>query len=251
MAAFVVPPGGEVFKCQNFENPFGADVDIVESEHTMSTGSHHMFVFHQAGAFDDPLQSCSGLEYARYIHASQRPHQIFAYPDGMGRRLPLTDGLRIQVHYLNTTDQPVTAKVAVTLHTGTVTTYVGQLFMNTLAVSIPPRSAGSAGSACAVPPGISLLGAASHMHRSGTHFKAQTDDGRAIYETTEWSEPPLHVYTPPFAVSPGTAIQYHCDYQNDTDSTLTFGESAATNEMCIFSADYFPAKDGASIDCLF
>lgn len=31
-----------------------------------------------------------------------------------------------------------------------------------------------------------------------------------------------------------------CDYDNETDQTLTFGESAATNEMCIFVGAYYP-----------
>ena len=81
---FTVAPGQETFRCQNFDNPFGADVDIVQSEHTMSEGSHHLFVFDSPGAYDDPMTVCGGLEYARYVHSSQRPHQVFDYPPGWG-----------------------------------------------------------------------------------------------------------------------------------------------------------------------
>ena len=38
---------------------------------------------------------------------------------------------------------------------------------------------------------------------------------------------------------------------NQTDQALSFGESAATNEMCIFVGGYYPANDGEAITCLF
>jgi hypothetical protein len=43
MQPFTVEPGGEVFVCQTFANPFG-NAFVREFETHMSTGSHHLIV---------------------------------------------------------------------------------------------------------------------------------------------------------------------------------------------------------------
>ena len=40
-----VPPGSELYKCQDFVNPFGKDVAIIASKSVMSPGSHHFAAF--------------------------------------------------------------------------------------------------------------------------------------------------------------------------------------------------------------
>jgi hypothetical protein len=179
---------------------------------------------------------------------------VRTYPEGLGRRLPWNHGIRLQAHYLNTTEDPIEGYVTLTLRIaepGTVREYVGQLFMNNMNIDIAPLSPGSASKTCSVPSHIQLLTAAGHMHNTGVFLRSETNDGRLIYETTEWDEPPFHFFDPPYAVAPATAIFYWCDYENFKNIQLTFGRSAATNEMCIFNADYFPAPNGENIDCLF
>ncbi len=49
----------------------------------------------------------------------------------------------------------------------------------------------------------------------------------------------------------GTAIRWYCDYNNTSGSTEYFqGQSAATNEMCMFTGMYYPAMDQASEYCI-
>src|SRR6185437_3846163 len=63
--AFTVPPGGEVYKCQDFANPFqGEPVDITRYDLSMNAGSHHMLLFYKQGATDGPVVDCSGLMVA-------------------------------------------------------------------------------------------------------------------------------------------------------------------------------------------
>jgi hypothetical protein len=42
-------------------------------------------------------------------------------------------------------------------------------------------------------------------------------------------------------VKSGTKITWQCMYTNPTSSTMTFGESANTTDMCIYMAQYYPA----------
>jgi hypothetical protein len=251
---FEVPPGGETFRCQNFANPFGEDVAIVESRSSMASGSHHMFVFQTAGLRAGGLETCGGLEFSANIHSSQRSEESYVYPPGIGRMLFANEGLRVQAHYLNTTSETITAYVAVTLEAvapAAVETLAAQVFINTLSINVPPQSQGAATKSCGVPQDIQLLTASSHMHRFGTHFEARTSDGQLVYETNEWAEPDPWHFDPPLPVPGGASIDIRCEYDNTTDTTLSFGESADTNEMCILSGLYYPAPQGAGIICLF
>ena len=61
-------------------------------------------------------------------------------------------------------------------------------------------------------------------------------------------EPPTIFYDPPVMLNPGDKISWTCEYNNDTGRTLTFGESADTNEMCIYLARFYSAPDGAQLE---
>ena len=51
------------------------------------------------------------------------------------------------------------------------------------------------------------------------------------------------------AVKGKDPLHFECHFTNDSTDTLTFGESAFTNEMCILSARYYGDGDAESIDC--
>ena len=40
----------------------------------------------------------------------------------------------------------------------------------------------------------------------------------------------------------GTSIEWTCLYYNPTPQLMTFGDSAATNDMCIYLGQYYPAE---------
>ena len=83
---FVVPSGEEVYRCQNFANPFGSDVEVQRTELYMTPGSHHMFAFYREGAQNGALETCSGLEFDRALHEVVPDLVILddELPDGRG-----------------------------------------------------------------------------------------------------------------------------------------------------------------------
>jgi hypothetical protein len=85
------------------------------------------------------------------------------------------------------------------------------------------------------------------MHRHAVGFTSSTSDGRMLFETKDWEGPRPASFDPPMDIAAGTTITWSCSFQNDTGKTLGFGESASTNEMCIFNGIYFPSPDGSSI----
>jgi hypothetical protein len=252
MDTFTVPSGGEVYYCQDYANPFGGvDTDIAEFESHMSTGSHHLLLFYKPGVGDVPLAACSGLEFAATPYGSQTQDDSLSFPTGIAALLPGTMGLRIQSHYLNTTPNPVTAHVEVILHptpAAAVQNQAAVLFVVDPNIDVMPNSSAVVSDDCTLPQDMYLLRTSSHMHQHGTSFVA-TIAGSTVYQTTTWSDPKPEAWSPPKLVHAGDPLHFACSFTNPSSSTLTFGESAQTNEMCIFTASFYPAPLGtATID---
>ena len=248
----MVQPGQEVFKCQFFKNPFPGDVDIKTFENHMAAGSHHMFLFLDSANQDQPLQDCQqgGFEFGPYVFTTQNRDSTLTYPDTVGMAIPGNTGLEIDVHYINATQSPIMATVATTMYVapnGSVTQHAGTIFMNNVGISVPynasaPDMETSHTASCSLPFGANLMLAGSHMHNRGTDFLA-TSGGTTIFHTTDWQEPPPAVFNPPMQIPAGN-VTWTCKYTNDSGHTLTFGQSAQNNVMCIFSAQYYPVPAG-------
>jgi len=242
--------GAELVKCQNFQNPFGKDVAIVESDSEM-VASHHMFVFHDTSFNMDTnsVADCSGIEFHDLLHMAQTPSQTFPYPAGVGHSLGGTEGLRVLVHLLNPTSQALTARVTVNFHAvapNQVQYVAVGLFLN-IATLIVPTGMSTQSRTFSVPSDIEVLQAVSHMHSRATAFSATTSTGATVYKGTSWNEPTPVTFNPPMAISAGTVITWACTYNNTTGTTLTFGESANTNEMCILAGMAYPKTAGVAL----
>jgi hypothetical protein len=252
MDSFTVAPGEEAYYCQNFANPFDGDVDVEKFASEMTQGSHHLLFFYSPKAKDAPVESCSGLEFHATPYSTQLPSDSVEYPAGVGARIKQSDGFRVQSHYLNTTDQPITALVQVTLRLAAqpVAQQAGVLFMIQPDFSIPPGTKQTVSRHCKLPMDANIILASGHMHRHGVGFVASIA-GQTIHQTDSWSDPPPTHYSPPIAFKKGDPIDFSCTFQNDETVPLTFGESAFTNEMCITNVQFFPLPAGsaATLDC--
>jgi hypothetical protein len=243
---FPVPPGNEVYKCQDFPNPFNRDVAVVEMNTELTSGSHHMFAFvidNSEATLTGSLADCpgGGVEFHEYLTTSGSPTQHVVYPPNVGRILVGTGALRIMVHYVNTSDETREAFSKFTIRyvdPTSVANRAAAIFLNNVGVRVTPGTS-TATKSYRLTTDINMLGAASHMHKQGVHFKASTDTGEVLYEGTQWSEPPPKKFDPPLLLRAGTTITWACTYENTTGRTLGFGESAATNEMCIFPGEFF------------
>jgi hypothetical protein len=255
---FTVAPGGEVYKCQTFANPFGKDVDIIYMDGTMSAGSHHFFVFNMAPSTGrtqpTALQDCldAGLEFHPFPYLSQQPHWIVNYPQpNMGYPLSAANALMLNVHYLNSGSTPIQAKASITFSIakpGVVTTHVGTIFLNNSIFSVPPTPMSSPvpETKTWTPSGqiaqnYTIFTSWSHMHKWGLDFTASTN-GQVFYEEKQWDSPPLFVHGAPVQMTSSQSISWTCSYYNDTGNTLKFGDSAATAVMCIYLGQYYPAN---------
>jgi hypothetical protein len=251
LGSFTVPAGGEIYKCQEFANPFGADVEIKTFESHMTAGSHHLLLFYKPGVTNSPLADCSGLEFAAYPYGSQRPDDSITFPDGVAALVPSTQGFRLQAHYLNASPNAISPTVKVTLHpaaAGTTQYHAGVYFYINTNINIPADGQPhSLSKTCNVQSDMNVLLAGSHMHQHATNFVAATTAGQTLYTTTQWSEPIPSTFAPPLVLATGTKVTFTCTWVNNSGAPLTFGESAQTNEMCIFSGHFYPVAGTQNI----
>ncbi|HEX4341434.1 MAG TPA: hypothetical protein VH062_36245 [Polyangiaceae bacterium] len=243
---FSVSPGAEVYKCQDFTNPFGKDIGIVQEVTSLTAGSHHMFAFVLPNGqltLKDNLVDCpgGGVEFHDYLTTSGTPVATTTYPPSTGRIFSQSNGLRLMVHFINTgtdsKDAFVNYKVVYVEPSG-LTNKVASIFLDQVGLSVPPGMS-TASKTYSLTQDINLMGDASHMHSRGVHFVASTDSGQTLYDGTEWQEPQPKSFDPPLALKSGTKITWACTYNNTTGQTLTFGESASSNEMCIFPGEFY------------
>ena len=175
----------------------------------------------------------------------------------MGYPLVGANGVTMNVHYLNASSQAVTPKVTIIIYpakAGTVTTRVGTLFLNNRAINVPAGTAKSNPIAVTgndVPirdQDYTIFTNWSHMHQYATDFQASAN-GKAFYDEKQWAEPPLTTagtgvnQSPllPLKVKAGTQISWTCPYYNPSSQAMTFGDSAQTDDMCIYLGQYYPA----------
>lgn len=245
-AHFSVPPGSEVYKCQDFTNPFNKDIGIVQEVTSLTPGSHHMFAFvlpnNQLSLMGN-LSDCpeGGTEFHDYLTTSGSPVSTVTYPANTGRIFSASNGLRLNVHLINTDSAPKDAYVVFKVtyvDPGMLTNKVASIFLNQVALSVPPGMS-TQSKTYSLTQDINMMGSASHMHKQGIHFVATTSTGQTLYDGTEWQEPPPKSFNPPLHLASGTRITWACTYNNTTGKTLTFGESAGTNEMCIFPGEFY------------
>jgi hypothetical protein len=258
MTDFTVPAGGEVYKCQDFANPFqGQQVDIKTYQLVMNQGSHHMILFYLPGAADGPLVDCpeGGLKQGPFTFASQSERATQTYPAGVGAAIPGDMGFTMNAHYVNANSSPIPAAVAVTMQVavpGAVTLHAGGLQYILFNISIPPTGQPvTVTGSCSLSQDINLLWTSSHMHRRATHF-VSTSGNTKLYETDQWADPTSAQFAPPLTLKAGADINWSCTYVNDTGSTLSFGPSASTNAMCNTNGAFYPVQDIRSplISCI-
>jgi len=249
LAHFVVAPGQERYACQDFANPFGgAPAAIHQFASHMTPGSHHLLVFYKPGASDGALADCSGLEFAPGPYGSQRPDDAIVYPEGVAAIVAPTDGFRVQAHYLNASTQPLDVTVEIRLSRiddAAVRDRAAVLFFSNGAIDVPAGQSGVvAQKTCTLPFAVNLLQATGHMHQHGRSFVASAA-GATIFSSTTYSDVAPALFDPPLALPAGSALTFACTYDNsDGSAPLVFGDSARTDEMCIFTAQFYPAPFG-------
>jgi hypothetical protein len=285
-----IEAGAEAMFCYFGQMPMDNITAVPSAESHYTPGSHHFLVYrtnlttvpeggdasHVCGSPGTTLAVTgqdNGLSAAESFmgvtgsyYEAQVPDARRDLPSGVAHLFQPGEILLFTAHYLNASGSTLNSHIELRLHTmdlGDVEQEAGSFFLVNSQLNIPPTSKTTATRVCPIGQDLNLGLFWSHMHSRGYSFRAWTDDavatqqvgGADVYDQPGpdgWSEPHIQTYPydPPVTLHAGSNLSFSCTYYNTTSNTFVFGNSAATNEMCILHGMYWPRADQNTEGCL-
>jgi hypothetical protein len=187
-----------------------------------------------------------------FAQSTQNPHEVQAFPAGMAIPLEPNRKLVAQIHLLNRGDEPlhINPNIKLTLiPEAQVTKKLAGISMEFHPLSLPPRKQSRFTVDCDLSPlhqmnlgrdpDFNIYYTLAHYHQYGTRMllEAVTPDNTAttVYTTTNSIGDALGgPLSPPFAMSGSTRLRLTCEYYNNTDAMIFYGNG--DGEMCVFLA---------------
>jgi hypothetical protein len=260
-----IPAGTEAEHCQFFRAP-PEGMNVNRDEVKFTSGSHHVLLYvtpytdlpteDEAGNPIDaskPFDCSNGVTFnfrvTNLVAGSQNAtgESIVDFPEDVAMKVPGNAVLILNVHYVNTSPEPLKPEVAVNVWTvpdAQVKHEGGLLFWYNPFIRVDPNGEGLSKMSCPLPNDITIRNAQSHMHRRGVDYAAvmiAPDASReTIYESTRWEGVDVKRWEEGLSVSAGSRIEYHCGYKNPESRTVYQGPKSS-DEMCMFIASYWPA----------
>ena len=276
VASFVLQPGEEIDDERAMVTGNTTDILYKEYHIRLRPGTHHMIMWG-----DDTGAGGVAALAGRYMFGAQgalngghedRPgDDVAPENEGVGYSLAAQTPVRFNMHYVNTTAEPMLREGWVNIHYADPEEVLELAdpitFFGALGLAIPPQSQQTVGATCEAPAApVRAIALSGHMHAAGQRFSAWHISGgnrNLVYETYNWSEPAAMLYdsvhengTPDAAtytdgghsgilnINPGDTIEYECEMNNTTDQTLRFGNQTYTAEMCLLFGSYAPSQGG-------
>jgi hypothetical protein len=246
-------PGEERTVCVDKKIAANHSVDVVKIASEMTKGGHHLVFYKSAATVESTtpfacqtFRDVLGGTVPLYI--AQKPSTELNFPAGVAYTMPASQMLRVELHFVNTTPQPLAVTGTVHLgeaKEGTITEHANLMFYGNVGIFLPPQSMATVGpSFHAIAPGRKIFGLTGHQHRLGTSVTIELapdalTSGTELYKNTNWDEPPLTIFNPPLTPTGTQGLRYTCTYNNTTNGIVTFGENA-DQEMCFLWAYYYP-----------
>jgi hypothetical protein len=193
---------------------------------------------------------------------------------GLGQKIMPNTLLRLDLHYVNTTDKDILREGWVYLKATEKEKVLQEIDMITMfqgAIEVPPFSKGvkTARGRCVVPGDRYVGMVTGHFHSNGTRFSVwhepQGGSPTLVYETKDWDLPGNAWFTPRIqnppmdgksiwgatsgylAVKKGDVISFECEFDNPTETKVNFGE-LGRDQMCNIFGFYYPS-DGDVWSC--
>ncbi len=260
-----VPAGTEDTRCIQTRLPNAAAISVTKLHNTLSEGSHHFIVstLTAANAMEMPLTPCKPFRTALQggpLAITQTKDDTVVTPAGVGYSLDQSQLVSLELHYINTSPDTLDihaeteifpADAGANLQPSTVE------LVGTTSFSIAPMASASTGPRFIAMPteldGVNYFAITGHTHRLGTAVKVSsaasaTASPAVLYAPTpfQWDSPPMQKLSPAVQLPSGGGFVLQCDWQNTTNSAITWGESAL-NEMCFFWAYYYPKKSVSNL----
>jgi hypothetical protein len=234
---YELAPGKEKYLC------YAATVDedlVVDSyEHHGAATLHHVAFNRTLVAEPDGLSECDVL--FRYtwepMYLAGAGSSRLDFPENTAHRITKGTQLLVQLHLLNSSDEPVKDSLEIKLHRSKAADpdAVNVYIFGNFNVEVPPLKKSTVEATCAVKDTVNLIAAFPHMHMLGKEltFEAgpSADSMTRKYQRTPYSFDDQRLEPLDLTLAAGDTTHITCGYDNPHNETITFGESTM-NEMC-------------------
>lgn len=259
-------PGFEDTRCVTKALPTDRPIRVGQILNDLGNASHHMIVYRVTGdpeneepiecdPFVDVLDPTRGAPLA----VTQKAEETIALPPGVAFTLQPGQLIRIELHFINATDEPQELRASTTfveLSEDEFEQEADFLFVGNPDIFIDPMSEAVLGPTFLPLPqeldDVNVFAITGHQHQWGTDVQVnlaanEDDEGEPIYapEAFQWDEPETIYHDPPINMTAGNGFRFTCSWNNLSEEDVGFGESV-NDEMCFFWAYYYPSR-GAKI----
>jgi hypothetical protein len=262
---FTVQPGQEGTKCIWVRLNNEAEIKISGLHNVLNSSSHHLIVYkddHDTTEQTTPIDcqpftgalNTSGM--IAPIMITQKADDLLNLPAGVAYTLGANQMIKLEMHYLNSTDAPVEATATVTFlraEPATIQHEANILFIGSPDIDIAAGQSATLKQFFTVPGELDLstskiFAITGHTHHFGTDMQVRVGASRtgpmtSVYapQPFSWSEPETTRHDPGFSIPVGGGLEFECAWTNTGNARVSFGESA-NDEMCFFWAYYYPSQ---------
>lgn len=220
---------------------------------TMTPGSHHLILYftqtenEPEGTISENCNITGGAGLANppiWTYSAQLPEAQNVMPEGVAMKVGARQPAIVQMHYFNATPEDLQAHVVINAETyaaGEAYTPAGAFITFNTQIEVPPNGTASAQGACSVPDGAQFFTLSTHAHRRATLTEVRDGDS-LVFSSDDWEHPGTTDWAAPPHYSFSEKLSYRCEYQNDLAQTVTTGDSADTDEMCMAIGYFFPSE---------
>jgi hypothetical protein len=268
-----VSPGDDITYCYYFQNDNAVELTIRRWASHMTAGVHDMILYLTTNAQQTAGMSPTVCDYvaqaggpawayaAQTSDATQTSDAQLTLPDNDGSGNPVGQLIRarqagfLQIHYLNTGSTKLHASVELNAYAypdGTQVTFAAPFTTFYVNISIMPGSPAQPGTgmvngSCSLPldptgKPLRFFGMTSHTYKQGVHTFVK-DGVDTVLDNTDWANPKTFSWpVSPFYTFKSGTLFYQCEYSNPTDRTIKTGDDPATDELCMTTGYFFPAR---------
>ncbi len=279
-----VKKGSEKQTCFHETVPGKDTIDVNHVQIFVHGGSHHVHLYRPVSAASVyPPRDCPfAVDFSQWelVAATQTENLDWQLHPGVGIEFLGHQPLLIQTHFVNTGSGNASlsvsgnARAKMILHPmaqSTVTAHGGALFAQDRTVSVPPGLS-TASSGCELTGNASdnremtVMALTGHYHFRGIRFEvwrtlADGTRGELVYLNEGYNDPKFQQYSLDASVAPidggklmltpGEGLEWACTWQNNSQTTFTFGPNTQTNEHCNLFGFYYPTDaPQEGIECI-
>ncbi len=261
-----VNAGQEIVMCSIVALGNTTPIDVVQIDTSLAPGSHHLIAYRSSATATAPPTPCNSFDGVTHGEAplfiAESRQSTMKMPSEAAYHLPAGQLIRLEAHYINTTQATLQGMGTVAFTAGSGTNYQpADIMMCGSALSLTVSCLPPGQSNTTLPVGfygggsgvdftkLKVFAFTSHEHHRGTDVKVWKSTGKnptpaqQLYDNPSWDNPPLQQYTDAnlLTFNSGEGLAWQCSYDTAADTNkVCFGESA-NDEMCFIWAYYYPS----------